>query len=394
MNANSNCSERHIWHHVWWRLSTGVVLLALAFCYGPLLTPDFGQDYAAARGWRQGNDPNGRTVDLLGDCCPALSRAYTHLMPDMQTAHPPMATLLALPLSALSWPTARTVWLLLSWCAVLAAWQYRQVAISVCMATVPLWVFVLGLGTHEALLFLLLAVTFSADERHSMLAGIPLGFSIALKVYPGLLLAGFAANRRWSAVIVSLATGLGLVLLSEIILGPGVHLAWLRYVPVNTANFVDDERNVSLARILHLMLPHVSPVVLSGILAAVLTVPLLRPRGKSVKLEQFVPNMLLASPLAWRYYWTALSLQQLRRFDLLCLFLPPTILLLGLADLIPVAGWNRWSQSIIVLLVQLPLLIVALRLWYSAVCRSSCSVDVKHRDSAGGHKSEMQSGSA
>ena len=186
--------------------------------------------------------------------------------------------------------------------------------------------------------------------------------------------------------MIALTTGLGLVLLSEFFLGFGVHRAWLQYIPVNAGIFVDDERNVSLIRILHLMLPQMSPVVLSGILAAVLTIPLLRPQGKSAKLEQFVPIMLLASPLAWRYYWTALSLQKLRSTDLLCLFLPPTILLLGLAGVLPVSGWNRWLDSITVLLVQLPLLIVCLRLWYSAVVaarRSADPVDGKHQDSPG-----------
>src|SRR5262249_46107175 len=170
--------------HVDGRLVIGALLLLACFLLGSRFDlPDFPQDYAAAWGWWHGLDPNGQTGALLARCCPDLASRY----PPMQTGHPPLATVLALPLALPPFPVARSLWLLLSWAAVVAAWRIGSVRPSVCAVTAPFWLLALGMGTHEPLLFLLLALAFSRRERAPWAAGALLGICAALKAYPALL---------------------------------------------------------------------------------------------------------------------------------------------------------------------------------------------------------------
>src|SRR4029079_10871176 len=112
----------------WLRLALSAIILAAALIQLPSFLSDYGQDYAAARGWWHGQDTNSRTADLLAECCAEMAPSYG----GMQTAHPPFATLLALPLAWLPWPVARVIWLLLAWAAITTAWPQLRVSRLAC----------------------------------------------------------------------------------------------------------------------------------------------------------------------------------------------------------------------------------------------------------------------
>src|SRR5690348_9923424 len=88
-------------HSMWFRIAVSIAMLAAAVALLPQFQSDYAQDYAAASGWWRGRDTNERTADLLQECCSDIAPLYG----GMQTAHPPFATLLALPLAWLGWPT-------------------------------------------------------------------------------------------------------------------------------------------------------------------------------------------------------------------------------------------------------------------------------------------------
>src|SRR5215208_3822913 len=183
---------------MWFRITLSSLLLIIALWQLPSFLSDYGQDYAAARGWWHGQDTNTRTADLLAECCAEIAPSYG----GMQTAHPPFATLLALPLGWLPWPTARLIWLLLSWATITVAWLLLCVSPWLCAATASFWIIALGLGTHEPLLFLLLALTLIVQARAPRLAAVLVGLCAAIKVYPALLILGlWISGRRQMALI-------------------------------------------------------------------------------------------------------------------------------------------------------------------------------------------------
>lgn len=336
-------------------LSLGALLVALL----PLSlfgVPDFAQDYAAAWAWWQGRNPNGPTDTALMACCGAeLARSY----PAMQTAHPPLATLLALPYAVLPWPAARLAWGVTSWLALLLAWQLTRTPLGLCLATTPYWLIALILGTHEALIFVLLATALLLDGRRPWQAAVLVGLAAALKVYPGLLLLGlWLASRRREAGI-ALATVAVVTLLGELVLGFGVTLAWLRYVPVNTLRYVDTIDNLSLVRVVRTFWVAAPPLPVALIVAALLLLPMLPRLRRGAWLAPLVPVLLLASPLSWRHYIGLTALGVTGRIEQW---------LIGLCGLVTLlVGLKLFPEVETGLLVQFPLLLALLLMWYRQV---------------------------
>ncbi|MBC8164110.1 MAG: hypothetical protein H7Z42_23110, partial [Roseiflexaceae bacterium] len=50
---------------IWYILTLSAITLAGALLLLPSFLSDYGQDYAAARGWWHGQNPNAQTADLL-----------------------------------------------------------------------------------------------------------------------------------------------------------------------------------------------------------------------------------------------------------------------------------------------------------------------------------------
>ena len=337
---------------IWLRIALGAIILVAALSLLPRFQSDFAQDYAAARGWWRGQDPNGRTADLLAECCGEIAPLYG----GMQTAHPPFATLLALPLAQLPWPAARMIWLAISWLAILGAWHILSISPWLCAATGSFWIIALGLGTHEPLLFLLLALALRLDPRAPRLAAVLVGLCAAIKIYPALLIAGlWLSGQRRMAFAAALAAAAALVL-CELILGFGVTLGWLRFVPINTLHYVDEIGNGSLVRLVRAVIPGASPTPIALAALLLLFVPLVPRIRSGTWLQPLVPVMLLVSPLSWRHYMGLVALDQVRPLEQVCLALA------GAAALM--VGMHILPPDNMAPIVQSPLLLVLMLMWY------------------------------
>jgi hypothetical protein len=334
------------------RLAVSVIALVTALLLLPRFQPDYAQDYAAARGWWHGQNANARTADLLAECCREIAPYYG----GMQTAHPPFATLLALPLAWLPWPVARTAWLLISWLAISAAWQLLRASPWLCAATASFWIIALGLGTHEPLMFLLLALALRLDTRAPRLAGVLTGLCAAIKIYPALLIAGLWVSGRRHMAIVAAASAAAALALGELVLGFGVTLGWLRFVPVNTLHYVDEVGNNSLVRLVRAVVPGAPPAAIALVALALLFLPLIPRLRAGDWLRPLVPVLLLASPLSWRHYMGLVALDAIRPFEQICLALAGAAALLIGMKLLPPDNMAP--------IVQGPLLLVLMLLWY------------------------------
>jgi len=336
----------------WLRLALSAIILAAALLQLPSFLSDYGQDYAAARGWWRGQDTNARTADLLAECCADIAPSYG----GMQTAHPPFATLLALPLGWLPWPVARVIWLLLSWAAITVVWLLLRVSPWLCAATASFWIIALGLGTHEPLLFLLLALTLIVQARAPKLAAILVGICAAIKVYPALLILGLWISGRRTLALMAVATGVVALALCELVLGVGVTLAWLRFVPVNTLFYVDSVGNGSLVRLVRAVLPGASPLPIALVALALLLLPLIPRIRAGTWLQPLIPVLLLVSPLSWRHYMGLVAIEPAQPFELICLAIA------GVAALL--IGLHVLPPDNMAPVVQSPLLLALMLMWY------------------------------
>ena len=337
---------------MWFRLALSIGTLAAALLLLPQFQSDFAQDYAAARGWWHGHNTNERTAGLLSECCPEIAPLYG----GMQTAHPPFATLLALPLGWVPWPLAQALWLLISWLALAGAWQLLRASPSLCAATASFWIIALGLGTHEPLMFLLLALALQLDRRAPRIAAVLVGLCVAIKVYPALLLVGLWVSGRRLMAIIAAATGAVALALCELVLGFGVTQGWLRFVPVNTRFYVDTIGNTSLVRLVRAVLPGASPTAITLAVLVLLLLPLIPRIRRGDWLQPLVPVMLLASPLSWRHYMGMVTLDQLRPLEQICLALASLAALLIGMKLLPPDNMAP--------IVQGPLLLTLMLIWY------------------------------
>ncbi|NIP85733.1 MAG: DUF2029 domain-containing protein [Planctomycetales bacterium] len=353
-------------------IGSGLALLAVTQIVDNR-TPDFAQDYAAAWAWWHDRPLNAPTRDLLDECWPG--HGYDQLQPVRQP-HPPPATLLALPLARWPFFAARLVWFTTSVIAITAGWQLVRASVLTCLATVPIWCIALVLGTHEPLLFLLLALAVVLVPRAPRWAGVMLGFSIGLKVYPAVLLIGLVLTRRWATLLMAGGTALLALLVSEWILGLGTTWAWLSYTQENTAHYLTSSQNGSLVRFVYTLVAW-PPVVIAILLTGVLVWPLRSKLRPADPLRPFLPVALLVSPISWRHYMGLTGLLSLGRWEQLGLFLGGSVALLTSMKRIGPAPE---------LLVQFPLVAVLLLLWARAVlgkpaCKGAeCSGPQDERD--------------
>lgn len=313
-------------------------------------TPDFAQDYAAGWAFLHGRSIYTPTAELLAECWP--HHTFTKLA-GIRQPHPPWATLLAVPLALFSFETARLVWCLLCALAVWGGWQLARTDLMSCLVTAPIWCIALVLGTHEPVLFLLIAAALLLLIRAPVIAGACLALCIALKAYPAVLLIGVLLGRQWRCLTAAIVGTAALTLFAELILGFGVTAQWLGVVAHSTAGYVDSPHNSSLVRLVYAVFP-VRPMAIAAVLAAILIWPQLRHRRPEDPIRPMVPVMLLASPISWRHYMGLVNVLELGRIEQFCLALAG-----GLALLVSMG----WIAPVSEVLVQSPLVLVLIVLW-------------------------------
>lgn len=324
-----------------------VMILVPALLMAPLARPDLHQDYNAACAWWSNTFVGG--LAALAACPENLTRAQI-----TETAHPPAATLVLLPLALLGWPQAYAVWIVLGALCVGLTWIRYNIPSSVCLATAPVVYLGLHRGAIEPLLFLLLATALYVEERRPYRAAALIGFAAGLKVYPGLLLAAFFWRRRFREFGLAVLCALGITAAAELILGPGVTLAWLRFTPENVARFITNPDNVSLVRIARnsaLALP------VALVIYALLTWGLRRRLRYPDGMRALVPVALMATPLVWSHYLVALSLASLGRTE---------IVLLGVGGVLLVVSSMTPLSIDSAALVYAPLVVATATAWLRA----------------------------
>lgn len=336
-----------------WRWLVAALLLALS-AYALTITPqsDFTQNYLAARGWLIGLDPNGPSAELQAACCP--DTPLSDGIP--QTAHPPITTVLVLPLALLSWAEARWALLLISWALVVLTWFRLCVPPLLCLLTTAFWVVGFSLGALEPLLFLLIGLALPLVGRAPLRAGAALGLAVAIKTYPGVLVIALLLAGRWRAVFAAGAAAAAATIVGELILGPGVTRDWLVYAQVNALAQADVAWNISLVKLVHAALPLLSPGVIALALTGLLALPLVPALRRGDPLRPMVPVMLLASPITWVNYLAHLGLVRVSALERALLGVGGGLLLLIWLRVIP--GDNLAP------LCYGPLLAAVALLWY------------------------------
>lgn len=355
-----------------WRSLCAALLLVVA-AYAITITPeaDFSQNYIAARGWLVGLDPNGQMAELQPVCCPdtPLSSGIP------QTAHPPITSVLVLPLALLPWVAARWALLLVSWALISATWFRLRVPPAVCLLTSPFWVVGLSLGALEPLLFLLVGAAISFSARAPGRAGASLGAAVAIKTYPGVLVFALLLAGRWRAVVAAGAAAVAITLVAELLLGPGVTRDWLAYAQVNAVAQADVAWNISLVKLVHGALPALSPGLAALGLMALLAAPMLPALRSGDPLRPMIPVMLLASPITWVNYLAFLALVELPRVERA---------LLGFGGALLMLVWLRFIPGdSLAPLCYGPLLAAVALLWYrqaaaAVAMRKEQPVDGEH----------------
>jgi hypothetical protein len=153
--------------------------------------------------------------------------------------HPPANALLLMPLARFEASTAKAVWTVLLGLAYLASLALLRVLVPVegvrlaVVAAAPAFAVynTLAYGQPYPLLLLLLCASLrAATSGRPALAGVLLAPVLVLKLYALPFLAVFAAQRRWKAVAGMTGGAAGLTIVSCLVLGAGVHRAYVREV--------------------------------------------------------------------------------------------------------------------------------------------------------------------
>ena len=331
-------------------------------------TPDFLHDYTAARAVRAGVSVSQPTGDL------AARFGIVHGFPAGSldgncTPHPPLATVLTIPLSFLSFEAARVCWCLLSGLAIFLAWNWRGMNPWSCAASAPMWCVALVLGTHEPLLLLLIVGALMQLSSRPTLAGSLLGMAVAVKAYPAVLVVGLFLSREWRALIAAIMTTVILNLVAELAMGLGATFAWLSFTKVNVLGYVDLSQNLSLVRWVRQVIGPWSPTLIAAALFTLFLLPVVSVVRKG-RLACMIPIVLLVSPLSWRHYGGLMDATESSFVERA---------LLALAGTVTLAIGSGWIKSAPDALIALPLTLMMLAHWAkSAAAGSIADAESRH----------------
>jgi hypothetical protein len=196
--------------------------------------PDFFQEYASARNWREGlalyDDQRATAPRYVGV---RLNERHSHVFVN---AHAPAAVLLASPLARLGFDRAFLVWNLASLGALAASlWIVQRSlrieigagatapAIALVLLCFPLWE-QCRLGQLTLVLLFLITAAWAAERRGRLvLAGALIGAAACVKLFPSFLFVYFALRGRWRLLLSGALTIAALTALTAAIFGFQAH---------------------------------------------------------------------------------------------------------------------------------------------------------------------------
>jgi len=218
---------------LYWAIAAAGVLFTIHWV-NRLGTPaiyadDLAQDYLLSRALLERQDPYALTGPELAARYLPASEPYVirHV-----SLHPPAAALVCLPLALLPYRSARGVWLGLEVAALLLCVNFLPVGdarhplnsrwtLSVMLLAWPPVAMDLQYGQWSILLATLLVMAWlSYRARRMRLAGGLLGVTIAVKVFPLLVLLFFLLKRSWRVVGWALGTAIALTVIPALLAGP------------------------------------------------------------------------------------------------------------------------------------------------------------------------------
>jgi len=207
-------------------------------------TRDLQEEYLTASALRDGRDILTPVSELSGRYFPVATDNFTHPNP-----HPPVLAALALPLTLVSFPVSLRCWIAVNLCVLL--WLGRRLSLSptaslALAAWPPLWA-VLVLGQLELVIVALAVLAWSqASEERDARAGMLLGVTAVLKLYPLLLVVPYLARRRFRLVAAACATFVVGQVANLAVVGPAGFLRYYTEVlPAVTAIYTPLGLNVS-----------------------------------------------------------------------------------------------------------------------------------------------------
>ncbi|MCL6501079.1 MAG: DUF2029 domain-containing protein [Pirellulales bacterium] len=351
---------------------------------------DFFQEWSSVQNWRRGLPIYEEQV-LAVDRYLGIKIDPTEQQAVEVNAHPPASVLMAMPMFWLDYPRATLAWNLLSlvlgaaalWvinveCKLAESWRTLLVVVTLALLFDPLLAQTLFAQLNLLLLFLLVGAWAAARRQQDRLAGVLLGTAVAVKLYPALLVAFFAMQRRWRLVVAALLAALAWCGMTVLVFGLDTHYQYAWEVVPRVHEWRAGWGNLSvLGWWSRLFDPGtkgglVTPMVYNPWLAKAgnyVTASLLvgaacwiawrarTPQARELSLGLFVVTMLLISPVCWPHYllmlvlpaaqvWSSISESRLVVLGVVVLLLPvwwPPILVGFLSGGVPTPATPKYS---------------------------------------------------
>lgn len=324
---------------------------------------DLTQDYVSAKAWRDGRDPYAPKGELYDRYLPVESQFLYPPEPNERNPHPTPFILFLSPLSFISLRAARIVLLLTMTAATFVGIYLFCVTVGLARRRAALWALI-ALATPlveldvrwaqvNGLLLLAFILAWRDLERNrDTRAGILLGITAALKLFPIFLVIPLIRRRRVRALVSTAITVIAVFAVGAIAFGSqATFSAFRRASQGNYETWAAAPQSISLTS---LPVRVISPqrwlhptreiptyaIGLGLVLAAMCLYAAVR-SSASVTRDVYwaaVPWMIFASPLAWPHY--------------LVLAIPVCILMLTKEQLSP--GLRKWTLICTGVLAVLP----------------------------------------
>jgi hypothetical protein len=227
---------------------------------------------------------------------PTLLRPY---------AYPPTGLLISAPLAGLTPMIGYGLWIIPT--GLLAAWAGRRFGAPLWFVLYPWFAFAAYCGQVTFFISALLLLGLTERERRPILAGVLLGVAAALKPQLLILLPiALLAERRWSTILATGASGLGVCGLTLAIWGVGPWLDWLDALPRFAALIAGHARMTAnavtpTAALRHLGLDERWALLLIPVAISMVWWAFRRPASPEDRLIALVGGGMLATPYAMNY---------------------------------------------------------------------------------------------